>query len=71
MKDELQGKLITKFVSLKPKTYCYLTNHSGENRKAKGTRKCTTKIKFTFEDYNHCLEPTQLKPTKKIKLMQS
>ena len=62
---------MTKFVSLKPKTYCYLTNDSGENRKAKGRRKCAIEIKFTFEDYNNCLELTQLKPTKKIKLMQS
>ena len=29
-------------------------------KKAKGTKKCVVKRKLKFEDYKHCLEPTQL-----------
>ena len=33
MKDELDGKIMTEFVALKPKTCSYLTNDSDENKK--------------------------------------
>ena len=36
-KDELSGKIITEFVTLRPKTYSYLTNDGKEDKKAKGT----------------------------------
>ena len=38
MKDELGGKIITEFVTLRPKTYSYLTDDGKEDKKAKGTR---------------------------------
>ena len=43
MKDELGGKIITEFVTLRPKTYSYLTDDDEEDKKAKGTKKCVIK----------------------------
>ena len=40
MKDELGGKIITEFVTLRPKTYSFLTDDGKEDKKAKGTKKC-------------------------------
>ena len=39
MKDELGGRIITEFVTLRPKTYSYLTDDCKEDKKAKGTKK--------------------------------
>ena len=39
MKDELGGKMITEFVTLRPKTYSYLTDDGKEDKKGKGTKK--------------------------------
>ena len=55
MKDELGGKIITEFVSLRPKTYSYLTDDGKEDKKAKGTRKCILKRMIKFNDYKKCL----------------
>ena len=38
MKDELSGKIITKFVGLTAKTYSYLIDDGSEDNKAKGTK---------------------------------
>ena len=38
MKDELGAKIITEFVTLRPKTYSYLTDDGKEDKKAKGTK---------------------------------
>ena len=38
MKDELEGKIITEFATLRPKTYSYLTDDGKEDKKAKGKR---------------------------------
>ena len=43
MKDELGGKIITEFATLRPKTYSYLTDDGKEDKKAKGTKKCVIK----------------------------
>ena len=43
MKDELGGKIITEFVTLRPKTYSYLTDDCKEDKKAKGTKKMCNK----------------------------
>ena len=40
MKDELGGKIITEFVTLRPKTYSSLTDDGKIDKKAKGTKKC-------------------------------
>ena len=43
MKDELGGKIMTKFVGLRAKTYSYLIHDSNEDRKAKGTKNVSLK----------------------------
>ena len=55
MKDELGGKIITEFVTLRPKTYSYLTNDGKEDKKTKGTKKCMIKRMIKFNDYKSCL----------------
>ena len=60
MKDELGGKIMTKFVGLRAKTYSYLIDESSENNKAKDTKSCVIKRKLKLENYRNCLEATQL-----------
>ena len=55
MKDELRGKIITEFVTLRPKAYSYLTDDCKEDKKAKGTKKCVIKRMIKFNDYKNCL----------------
>ena len=55
MKDELGGRIIMEFVTLRPKTYSYLTDDGKEDRKAKGTKKCVIKRMIEFKDYKSCL----------------
>ena len=68
MKDELGGKIMTKFVGLRAKTYSYLIDDGSEDKKAKGTKKCVIKRKLKFENYKNCLEATQL--DNKIKYLE-
>ena len=55
MKDELGGKIITEFVTMKSKTYSYSTDDGKEDKKAKGTKKCVIKRMIKFNDYKNCL----------------
>ena len=55
IKDELGGKIITEFITLRPKTYSYLTDDCKEDKKAKGTKKCVIKRMIEFNDYKKCL----------------
>ena len=55
MKDEFGGKIITESVTLRPKTYSYLTDDGKEDKKAKGTKKCVIKRMIKFNDYKNCL----------------
>ena len=55
MKDELGGKIMTEFVTLRPKTYSYLTDDCEEDKKAKGAKKCVIKRRLKFSDYKDCL----------------
>ena len=55
MKDELGGKIITEFVTLRPNTYSYLTDDGKEDKKAKGTKKRIIKKMIKFNDYKKCL----------------
>ena len=60
MKGELGRKIMTKFVGFRAKTYSYLTNEGSEDKKAKGTKNCVIKRKLKFENFENCLEATQL-----------
>ena len=55
MKDELGRKIITEFITLRPKTYSYLTDDGKKDKKAKGTKKCVIKRMIKFNDYKNCL----------------
>ena len=55
MKDELGGKIITEFVTFRPKTYSYLTDDGKEDKKAKGTNKYVIKRMIKFDDCKKCL----------------
>ena len=55
IKDELGGKIITEFVTLRSKTYSFLTDDGKEDKKAKGTKKCVIKKMIKFNDYKICL----------------
>ena len=55
-KDELGGEeVMTEFVALRPKTYSYLMDDDGSDKKAKGTKKCFIKRRVNFNDYKDCL----------------
>ena len=43
MKDDLGGKIMTESVALRPKTYSYLMDDGGSDKKAKGTKSCVIK----------------------------
>ena len=60
MKDELGGKIMTKFIGLGAKNYSYLIDDVSEVKKAKGTQKCVIKRKLKFENHKNCLEAMQL-----------
>ena len=58
-KDELDGKIMTKFVALRGKIYSHLKDSGCEVKKTKVTKKCVIKRKFQFEKYKNCLEATK------------
>ena len=68
MKDELGGKIITEFVTLRPKTYSFLTDDGKEDKKTKGTKKCVIKKMIKFNDYKKRLlnDEVMLKPQQRF-----
>ena len=42
-------------VTLRPKTYSYLMDDGGSDKKGKGTKKCVIKRRLKFNDYKDCL----------------
>ena len=54
MKDELGGKIMKEFISLRPKMYSYRVG-SDEPKKCKGVKKCIVKKTISFDDYKRCL----------------
>ena len=55
MKDELGGRIMTEFITLRPKAYTYSTDDGKEDKKVKGTKKCVIKRMIKFDDYKRCL----------------
>ena len=60
MKDELGGKIMTKFFELRAEIYSYLKDNTDEDKKAKTTNKCVIKRKLKFQDCKNRLEATEL-----------
>ena len=52
-KDELGGKIITKFCAPRANTYTYLMDGGIEKKKAKGTNKCIIKCRIKFKDHKN------------------
>ena len=48
-KYELGGKIMTKFVELRANIYIYLIDDGSKNKKGKGIKKCVIKRKLKFE----------------------
>ena len=75
MKDALNGRIMTEFVALRPKTYAYqiddYNNDHDDNKfeKPKGTKKCVIKRVLKFSDYKDCLlnDKAVLKSQQKFK----
>ena len=56
MKDECNGKIITNFVALRPKMYCFqVHNQEEEEKKAKGVPKNRVKKDLDMNDYENTL----------------
>ena len=54
-KDELGGKIMTKFAGLRSKTYAYLIDDFEEKKKNKGVKNCVVKTELKFNYYKGCL----------------
>ena len=55
MEDELGGKIMTEFVTLRPKLCAYRKLDGVEDKKYKGIKKCVAKETLDFGDYKKCL----------------
>ena len=59
MKDELGGKIMKEFISLRPKMYSYRVDENGDTQSepkiCKGIKKCVVKNTIRFDDYKICL----------------
>ena len=61
-KDECDGKIITRFVALRPKMYCYkLYDEMKEEKKAKGVPKLKVKRDLDMNDYENTLHNKKAK----------
>ena len=56
MKDELGGKIMKKFIGLKPKCYVNLMDDDKVDKKAKRTKKCVIKKCIKFNNYEDCVK---------------
>ena len=55
LKDELGGRIMKEFCTLRAKTYSYLMDEDSEIKKSKETKKCVIKQELMFENYTDCL----------------
>ena len=69
MKDELGGKIMTKFSASRTKAYSYLMDDDSEAKKTKGTKKYVTEKMLKFNDYKNFLMNNKpiLKPQQRFK----
>ena len=65
MKNELDAKIMTKFVSVRTKSYSYLINDDSEDKKGERHKSVCHKKKnfknWNFEIIKNCLEAPQTK----------
>ena len=59
LKDELNGKIMTEIVALKPKQCAFRIEDGEEKKKSKGIEKNVTKT-LKLEDYKNCLLENKL-----------
>ena len=69
MKGELGGKIMTKFVTMRPKLYAYKKIDNAEDKKCKGIKKCVVKKTISFDDYKNCLLDSESKSIYRSQLM--
>ena len=56
-KDECDGKIITNFIALKPKSYCFkIHNEMKEEKKSKGIPKQKVKKEISYNHHNDTIE---------------
>ena len=55
MKDELNGKIMTEFIALRPKMYAYKKLDDKVTKRCKGTKKCVVKKRISFNDFKRLL----------------
>ena len=55
LKDELGGRIMKEFCTLRAKTYSYLMDEDSEIKESKETKKCVIKQELMFENYTDCL----------------
>ena len=60
MNDELSRKIMKQFLGWRAKTYSYLKDNKDNDKKAKVTKVCVIKRKIKFQDYENCLEASQV-----------
>ena len=66
---ELGGKIMTKFVALRPKSYAYRKLDNKEDKRCKGIKKCIVKNTLDFDDYENCLLDLKSKSIYRSQLM--
>ena len=61
MKDNLDGKIMTKCFNWSAKTCTYLTDDDSKHKKTKGTKKCVMKEKLNLKIIKTVLKQLNLK----------
>ena len=60
IKDGLRQKIMSEFIELRQKTYSYLLDDGGDDKKAKGTRKWVIKKILMLEGSKNCLQDNKI-----------